>query len=335
MKLDHTSFPRRTFLKGVTAAAAGLALRPDSTALAAEATAGIPRRKLGRTGKMLSIIGMGGHTLALAPEERESIQMVHDAIDAGVNFMDNAWDYNRGRSEEVMGKALKGGWRDKVFLMTKVCPHKRVQTREVCMEMLEESLKRLQTDHLDLWMLHELENLEQVEAAWKPGGPMEALVDAKEQGKVRYLGFTGHTSADIHLAMLKHDFEFDAVLMPINAFEDNRVGFRTQVLPELVKREIGVLGMKGLGGIPARILRDGRFTAEQLLRFSLSHPITTQIIGMRSLQNLRDNLELAQNFKPMPKDEMESLMAACSDLDTNYYCHYQQPGYHDGDAMVA
>lgn len=334
MKNDGQPRPRRTFIKGITAATAGLALGPCPTAFAAGNPAQVPRRKLGRTGEMLSVMGIGGHTLALASNEEESIRIVHQAIDAGINCMDNAWDYNDGRSEVIMGRALKGGWRERTFLMTKVCAHIRGQTKLACMEMLEESLKRLQTDHLDLWMLHELGTLEQVEAAWKPGGPMEALAEARQQGKVRYVGFTGHQRAEIHLAMLKHEFDFDAVLMPINAFEDNRAGFRTEVLPELIRRQIGVLGMKSFGGTPARILRQGRFTAEQLLRFSLSQPITTQIVGMRSLQNLRDNLELVRNFTPMSKDEMESMLASCSGLDTRFYCHYQQPGYHDGNAVV-
>jgi predicted aldo/keto reductase-like oxidoreductase len=289
---------------------------------------------LGRTGEQVSIIGIGGHTLALASDETESIQIVHEAIDNGINLMDNAWHYHQGRAEEVMGKALKGGWREKAFLMTKACAHIRGQTRQACMEMLEESLKRLQTDHLDLWMLHQLTTNEQVQAAWKPGGPMEALADAKKQGKVRYVGFTGHQSAEIHMAMLEHDFDFDAVLMPINAFEPHRKAFRSVVLPELNKRKIGVLGIKSLGGTPARILGTGKFTAKQLLRFSMSQSITTQIVGMRSLQNLRDNLEIVRNFTPMSKDEMESLVAQCSSFETKRYCQYQQPGYCDGDAML-
>jgi aryl-alcohol dehydrogenase-like predicted oxidoreductase len=294
----------------------------------------VPRRKLGATGESVSVIGVGGHTLALAKDEDESIRLVHDAIDEGINFMDNAWDYHQGRSETVMGKALKG-WRDKVFLMTKVCAHVRGQTKEACMVMLEESLKRLQTDRLDLWMLHELTTMDQVEAAWKPGGPIEALTEAKKQGKVRYVGFTGHQSAEVHLAMLKHDYPFDAVLMPINAFEPDRKGFRTEVLPELAKRKIGVLGMKSLGGTPARILRDGKFTAQQLLRFSLSHPITTQIVGMRSMQNLRDNLEIARSFTPMPKDEMDKLVAQVASLPADKYVDYHHPHYRDGHGIVA
>jgi aryl-alcohol dehydrogenase-like predicted oxidoreductase len=337
MNSNSTPLPRRQFIKGVSVAAAGIALAqnlPGAAPAAAASTGTVPRRKLGATGESVSMIGVGGHTMALAKTEEESISIIHGAIDAGINFMDNAWDYNEGRSEIIMGKALKGR-RDKVFLMTKVCAHARGQTKQACMEMLEESLTRLQTDHLDLWMLHQLTTPDEVAAAWKPGGPMEALTEAKKQGKVRFVGFTGHQSAQIHLSMLSHDYPFDAVLMPVNAFEPNRKGFRTEVLPELNKRNLGVLGIKSLGGTPARILQDGKFTARQLLRFSLSHSITTQIVGMSSLQNLHDNLELVRNFTPMPKDEMEKLVAQISTLPPDEYFAYRHPRYRDGRGIVA
>lgn len=329
--------PRRRFIKDMGVATAGVML---GQSLAAEKpkTGEVPRRKLGRTGEMVSIMGVGGHTLAQAPDLAESIRIAHEAIDGGINFMDNSWDYHDGRGEEVMGKALKG-WRDKVFLMTKVCAHRRGQTKKAAMEMLEESLTRLQTDRLDLWMLHELANMEQVNAAFAPGGPLEALLEAKKQGKVRYIGFTGHQSAEIHLAMLKHDFPFDAVLMPINAFEPNHKGFRADVLPVLQKRELGVLGIKSLGGDPATILKSGKFTARQLLRFSMSQPITTQIVGMKSLKNLRDNLEILRDFEPMPKEEMDALAAnVWRENEKERFAQYRLPGYRDGrgfDARMA
>jgi uncharacterized protein len=334
--------PRRQFIKEVSVATAGVLLHPSLPAADTNAPApsepslpgSVPRRTLGRTGEELSIIGVGGHTLALA-DEGESIQIVHAAIEAGVNFMDNAWDYHGGRSETVMGKALKGR-RDGVFLMTKVCAHIRGQTKQAAMEMLEESLTRLQTDRLDLWMLHELTTMDQANAAFAAGGPLEGLLEAKKQGKVRYIGFTGHQSAEVHMAMLKHDFPFDAVLMPVNAFESDRKGFRTEVLPELRKRGIGILGMKSLGGTPARILKDGKYTARQLLRFSLSHEITAQVVGMSSLRNLTDNLETVRHFSPMPRQEMESLVAELSrDKALQAYAEYHRPGYRDGRGLVA
>ncbi len=324
---------RRTFLKGVTAATAGLLLDPSLRAAETNAPAaagtGVPRRKLGKTAEMVSIIGVGGHTLATASDEATSIRIVHEAIDQGINFMDNAWDYHNGRSEEVMGKALMGGKRDQVFLMTKMCTHGK--DKAVAMRMLEESLKRLQTDHLDLWMIHQLENEPEVKAAFAPGGSVEALDEARKQGKIRYVGFTGHQSPDVHLSMLAHDYPFDAVLLPVNAFEAHRAGFRTRVLPEINKRGMGSLGIKSLGG-NARVVRDGKITAQQAIRFALSQPLTVQIVGMNSAEQLRENLQIARAFTPMPQAEQEKLTAQCGGLETSRYCGYRQPGYRDGDS---
>jgi aryl-alcohol dehydrogenase-like predicted oxidoreductase len=331
---------RREFIKGVSLAAAGLgvpqilsAAETNSATPPVESKSGaVPKRPLGRTKEMVSILGVGGHTLGTAATEEESIRIVHEAIDAGVNFMDNAWEYNGGRSETVMGKALKDR-RDKVFLMTKDCSHGK--TKAVALAHLEESLKRLQTDHLDLWMIHEVQAMSEVEAAFAPGGAIEALDAAKKQGKVRYVGFTGHTDPNIHLAMLKHDYPFDAVLLPVNAFEQHRKGFRTQVIPELNRREMGVLGIKSLGGAPGRIVRDGKITAEKAIRFALSHSITVQIVGMRSLQNLRDNLQIAKNFTPMSPTEMDTLATQMAALNTDLrYTCYRQTGYRDGHGLV-
>ena len=323
---------RRQFLKGVGAATAGLALPGLLTTLAAEATTGVPRRKFGKTAETVSIIGVGGHTLATAKDEAESIRIVHEAIDQGINFMDNAWEYHDGRSEEVMGKALKGGWRDKVFLMTKVCTHGK--GKDLAMQMLEQSLKRLQTDHLDLWMIHQLDTQEQVTSAFAPGGAVEALDLARKQGKIRHVGFTGHADPDVHLAMLAHDYAFDAVLMPINSFEAKRTGFRTRVLPEVARRGLAGLGIKSLGG-NGKIVTDGKLTAEQCLRFSLSQPLTVQILGMNSVDQLRTGLEIARAFKPMTTAEQERLTAHSGLLDDPArYCCYRQPGYRDGQARL-
>jgi uncharacterized protein len=200
--------------------------------------------------------------------------------------------------------------------------------------MLEESLTRLQTDHLDLWMIHAIDKESEIDSAFAPGGVIEALELARKQGKVRYLGFTGHTDPKLHLAMLKHEYPFDAVLMPINCFEMNRKGFRTDVLPELNRQKIAPFGMKGMGGTPAKIVQDGKITARQAIRFSLSQPITAQVVGMSSLANLRDNLELARHFTPMPPSEMEHLMAHVSGRIDNaeLYARYLAPGYRDGQS---
>ncbi|HPU54974.1 MAG TPA: aldo/keto reductase [Verrucomicrobiota bacterium] len=339
---DSSSRDRREFLKDISMITAGLALpgmlggaeatEPGASAAAAE-SGPIPKRQLGKTGVQLSILGVGGHAFALASTEEESIRIVHQAIDAGVNLMDNAWEYNNGRSETVMGKALKGK-RDKVFLMTKDCSHGK--GKDVALRHLEESLRRLQTDHLDLWMIHEVNTLQEVEAAFAPGGAIEALEQAKKEGKTRYIGFTGHQDPKVHLAMLAKKYPFDAVLMPINAFEQHRTGFRTQVLPELRRQEIGVLAMKSLGGVPARILRDGRITAEKAIRFTLSHPITTLISGMRSIENLEANVKIARTFTPMAPAEMEALTTQMASLNIdNRYTHYRHPSYRDGHGLVA
>lgn len=333
MKNTPSSWPRRDFLKTVGAAAATIALgrhlTADETKPVPNAT--IPKRKLGHTDEMLSIIGIGGHTLALAPSEEESIRIVHEAVDAGINLMDNAWEYHQGRAELVMGKALQG-LRDRVFLMTKVCTHGK--GKDVAMQMLEESLQRLQTDHLDLWMIHALEKESEVEAAFAPGGVIEALELAKKQGKIRYTGFTGHRDPPLHMAMLQHDYPFDAVLLPVNCFEPDRTGFRAEVVPELNKRGIGVLGMKSLGGTPAKAVTEGKITAQNAIRFSLSQPITSQVLGMSSLQNLHDNIAIASNFIPMPQAEMDHLTAGLSTEDIlGRYAQYTHPDYRDGHPL--
>jgi len=332
MPHPHLTLDRRSFLRGVGAATASLALPGALSDLAAETSTGVPRRKFGKTKETVSIIGVGGHTLATAKDEAESIRIVHEAIDQGINFMDNAWEYHDGRSEEVMGKALAGGWRDKTFLMTKVCTHGK--GKDLAMKMLEESLKRLQTDHLDLWMIHQLDTQEQVTAAFAPGGAVEALDAARKQGKIRYVGFTGHADPDVHLAMLAHDYAWDAVLMPINSFEANRTGFRTRVLPEVAKRGVAGLGIKSLGG-NGKVVKDGKFTAEQCIRFALTQPLTVQIVGMNSVEQLRANLQIARNFKPMTAAELEQLTARAATLDDPArYCCYRQPGYADGHTLL-
>jgi aryl-alcohol dehydrogenase-like predicted oxidoreductase len=326
---------RRSFIKGVGVATAGLMLTnrlgaaETNAPAAVPEDAGIPRRTLGKTGTQVSIIGVGGHTLATAKDEATSIRIVHEAMAAGVNFMDNAACYHDGRSEEVMGKALAGGRRDKVFLMTKMCTHGK--TKEVGMRSLEDSLRRLQTGHLDLWMIHELNTMAEVDAAFAKGGSVEALDEARKQGKVRYVGFTGHASAEIHLAMLKRDYPFDAVLMPINAFEKHRAGFRSQVLPEVNRRGMGSLGIKSLGG-NGKVVRDGKITAEKAIQFALSQPITVQIVGMKSVEELRENLQIVRNLKPMPEAEQAKLTAQSASQDWTRYCAYRAPSYRDGDA---
>ena len=233
--------------------------------------------------------------------------MVHQAVDGGVTFFDNCWEYRRGKTEIWMGAGLKGH-RDKVFLMTKTCPHGR--DANLALAMLEESLRRLQTDHLDLWQVHGMAFDNDPELFIRPGGAAEALEKAKKDGKVRFVGFTGHHNAKVHLGMLQTGFPFDAVQMPLNAFDANFKSFEQQVLPELNKRGMAALGMKPLNG-HGEAIKNGVVTAEEALRYAMSLPVATTITGMDSLEVLHQNLQIAQNFKPFSESEMQELRDRC------------------------
>jgi aryl-alcohol dehydrogenase-like predicted oxidoreductase len=274
--------------------------------------ASIPLRSFGGSSDKISALGLGGHHLGDAQDEATAIQIVAEAIDGGITFFDNCWEYNRGKSENWMGKALKGK-RDKVFLMTKVCTHGRDAT--LAMQMLEESLRRLQTDHLDLWQIHGVGFDNDPELFIRPGGAAEALTQARQQGKVRFVGFTGHKAPEVHLKMLATGFPFDAVQMPLNPFDASFHSFETQVLPELNKRNIAALGMKPFSGkgdpLKKGLLGQGVFSAEEALRYAMSLPVTTTITGMEKLDVLHQNLGIAQNFKPMSASEMEELRQRC------------------------
>src|SRR5579884_340933 len=235
---------RRSILKIATALGSLAMTRPlealahalligESRASAAGAS--IPRRPLGRTDVEVSVLALGGAHLGRAPSEHEATRIVHAAIDAGLTFMDNAWEYHQGRSEEWMGKALEGR-RDQVFLMTKVCSHGR--DKKVALQQLEDSLRRLRTDYLDLWQIHEVIYEDDPDRHFQPGGTVEALVEAKRQGKVRFIGFTGHKDPSIHLKMLGHGFPFDTCQLPINCFDGTYRSFEQHVLPELKRQGI-------------------------------------------------------------------------------------------------
>ena len=268
----------------------------------------IPRRPLGHTGQHVSILGLGGYHLGTVASVTEAIRLVHEAVDAGVRFFDNAWEYNGGKSEEWMGRALQGR-RNDVFLMTKVCTHGR--DRKTAMRQLEESLERLRTDHLDLWQVHEVIYENDPDLHFAKGGVIEALDQAKKEGKVRFVGFTGHKSPAIHLKMLAHDYPFDTVQMPLNCFDGTYRSFEQQVLPELQRRGIAVLGMKSLGGDGQPILH-GVVNAEEALRYAMSLPVTTTISGIDSLAVLRQNLAIVRGFTPMPPAEMGALRERCA-----------------------
>jgi len=263
----------------------------------------IPLRPLGATGVDVSALGLGGYHVGAIENEREAIRLVHAAIGAGITFMDNAWEYHDGRSEVVMGKALADR-RNQVFLMTKVCTHGRGRTE--AMRQLEQSLRRLKTDYLDLWQIHECAYDNDPERHFAPRGVVEALVRAREQGKVRFVGFTGHKRPDIHLAMLAHDFPFDTCQMPLNCFDASFRSFEQEVLPVLLRRGIAPLGMKSLGG-DGRQVKDKVITAEEGLRYAMSLPVATTISGIDSMKVLRQNLAVASGFRPMTTRQMATL----------------------------
>src|ERR1051326_4399538 len=266
---------------------------------------GIPYRRLGRTGEMVSLIGVGGYHLGRQADEQETIRIVRTALDNGVNFLDNCWDYNGGASELRKGKALRDGYRDKVFLMTKIDG----RTKDSAARQIDESLRRLQTDHVDLMQFHEIIRMEDPDRIFGSGGAMEAMLEAKKAGKVRYIGFTGHKDPLIHLRMLEiageHKFHFDAVQMPLNVMDAHFRSFQKQVLPVLVKEEIGVLGMKPLAS--GLILKSKTAKPIECLHYAMKIPTSTVITGMNKMEILNQALEAARTFKPMNEQEIASL----------------------------
>ncbi|MBC7932674.1 MAG: aldo/keto reductase [Rubrivivax sp.] len=263
----------------------------------------IPRRPLGRTGVEVSALALGGYHLGIVKTEREATRIVQEAVDAGASFMDNAWEYHDGLSEERMGKAIKDR-RDRVFLMTKLCTHGR--DKKTAMRQLEQSLRRLKTDYLDLWQIHEVVYENDPDLHFAPGGAIEALEQAKQDGKVRFTGFTGHKDPSIHLKMLSHDFPFDTCQMPLNVFDATFRSFEQLVLPELLKRGIAPLGMKSMCGegtpVKKRIVKP-----EEALRYAMSLPVATTISGIDSLRVLRQNLKIAGGFVPYGETELRAL----------------------------
>src|SRR5437879_3258451 len=267
----------------------------------------VPRRPLGKTGEQVSIIGVGGYHLGSVKSSDLAVRLVQEAVDAGVNFLDNAWEYNDHRSEEWMGLGLQGR-RDKVILMSKVCTHGR--DKKVAMQQLEDSLKRVGTDHLDLWQIHEVIYENDPDLHFAKGGVVEALDEAKKQGKVRFVGFTGHKSPAIHLKMLAHDYPFDTVQMPLNCFDATYRSFEQHVLPELQRRGIAALGMKSLGG-DGQPIQYGVVRAEEALRYAMSLPVATTICGIDSLDVLHQNGEIARGFKPTSPQETQGARETC------------------------
>lgn len=287
----------------------------------------IPRRKFGKTEVIVSAMALGGATFANAKTKSESIRIVQEAVDNGLTFMDNAWDYNDGRSERLMGEALRGR-REKVFLMTKLCSHGR--DKKVAMKQLEESLRRLKTDYLDLWQIHEVIYETDPELHFAEGGAAEALCEAKHQGKVRFIGFTGHKSPELHRQMLVHDFPFDSVQMPLSGFDANFRSFEREILPLLLRRRIAPIGMKSLNGTGDAV-KQGVVTVEEAIRYAMSLPVTTTVCGMDSLKVLRQNLKIARNFVPMTEAEKHAYRKKCAKTAADgRYELYKVSIYFDG-----
>jgi uncharacterized protein len=260
-------------------------------------------RPLGRTDIHVSALSLGGHHLGNTKDEQESIRIVDEALDGGITMFDNCWEYHLGNTELIVGKALKGK-RDRAVLMTKVCTHGR--TKDLAMKMLEQSLRRLQTDHLDIWQIHGVSFYNDPELFIRPDGAAEALTMAKKQGKARAVGFTGHKDPRIHLAMLETNFPFDTCQFPLNPMDANFRSFEQAVLPECNRRGIAVLGMKPMGGTADMVTR-GALTAEECLRYAMSLPVATTIAGVDKLEVLHQDLAVAQSFKKLEADEMQAL----------------------------
>ncbi len=268
----------------------------------------IPRRPLGRTGVEVTAIGFGGYHLGLVKDDHEAIRLTQEAIDAGITFLDNAWEYHDGRSEELMGKAIEGR-RDKVFLMTKVCTHGH--DRHEAMRQLEDSLRRLKTDYLDLWQVHEVVYDNEPGLHFADGGVIEALEQARSEGKVRFIGFTGHKSPEIHLDMLSREYPFDTCQLPLNCLDATFRSFERKVLPELERQGIAAIGMKSMGGV-GDMVKAGVVTAEDALRYVMSLPVATLVTGIDSAETLRQNLKIVRGFTPMSDEEMRRLRERCA-----------------------
>jgi predicted aldo/keto reductase-like oxidoreductase len=314
---------RRRFLE--LSAVTAMAVGSGGFAWAAEVKQGIPYRTLGKTGEKVSLVGVGGAHIGRV-SEKESLQIVRAALDRGINFLDNSWDYNDGKSEEWMGKALKDGYRQKAFLMTKLDG----RTKAAAAKQLDESLKRLQVDHVDLLQFHEVIRMNDPDRIFAPGGALEAVLEAKRSGKLRYIGFTGHKDPQIHLHMLKtaadHNFHFDTVQMPLNVMDTHYKSFETLVLPVALQQGIGVLGMKPMGD--HIILESKAVTPVECLRYTMSLPVSVVITGIDSLAILEQAVNVAKGFQPLSGTELAALRAKTQAVAQNGQYELYKTSHH-------
>ena len=303
---------RRQFMSEVVAGAAIAALADDvlSSQQPASAT-GLPTRALGRTGQRVSILCLGGWHIGAIEDPAEAIRIMHAAIDEGLTFFDNCWDYHDGGSEEVMGRALADGRRTKAFLMTKNCE----RDYEGSKRCLDDSLRRLRTDYLDLWQFHEMVYDSDPDWVFDRGG-IRAAIEARKAGKVRHIGFTGHKDPRIHLAMLDKPFEWETSQMPVNVLDVHYRSFQKHVVPVCLKKQVGVIGMKGFGG-GSGILAKAGLSATEAYRYALSQPVASQVVGLTSMEQLREAIALARNFTPMPAEDQKVLTDRLRDVATD------------------
>jgi predicted aldo/keto reductase-like oxidoreductase len=303
---DQRAITRREFFRSTAGALTAATLAPRLLAGQDENAAanGIPTRPLGATGEKVAILGLGGHHIGRIKQEKDAVRLIRSAIDEGVTFMDNAWEYHGGRSERLMGQALTDGYRKKAFLMTK---HHGRKSKKKAMEHLEDSLRRLKTDVIDLWQFHEVVYEDDPRMIFSAGGGLEAAVQAKKQGKVRFVGFTGHKTPELLLEMLEHDFHWDAAQFPVNPIDPHYKSFLRNVLPVCRNKKTAVLAMKTMAAGFA--LKSDKVTAEQCLRFAWSQPVATIISGIDNQKHLKQNIEMARNFKPMTQEEIDDLLA--------------------------
>jgi predicted aldo/keto reductase-like oxidoreductase len=302
---SNSSVTRREFVK--IAVATGVLASAAPHLLGQETKGEMIYRPLGRTGEKVSAIGLGGFHIGKQKEEQQSIKIIRSAIDRGITFMDNCWDYNKGQSEIRMGKALKDGYREKVFLMSKIDGRNKASAAR----QIDESLQRMQVDHVDLMQFHEIIRMEDPDRIFSPGSAFEAMMEAKKAGKVRFIGFTGHKDPAIHLRMLeiakKNNFRFDAVQMPLNVMDAHFRSFEQNVLPVLVKEEMGVLGMKPLGS--GVILKSNTVKPIECLHYALNLPTSVVITGIDEMKYLDQALEAVRTFQPMDKTAVAALLS--------------------------
>ncbi len=345
---SHRPFMKRRDFLSTTTAVAGLIAAENILSSTATAQTNAPGavgtgplgetregdmlfRTLGRTGEKISALGLGGYHIGVPRDEQEGIRLIRSAIDRGINFMDNCWDYHDGGSEIRMGKALQDGYRNKAFLMTKIDG----RTKAAAAKQINESLQRLQTDVVDLMQIHEIIRLEDPDRCFGRGGTMEAMLEAKQAGKIRYIGFTGHKDPIVHLRMLEvaaqNGFRFDAVQMPLNCFDAHFRSFEKQVLPLLVRDGIGVLAMKTLAS--GAILQSQTVTPMECLHYALNLPTSTVITGMESMERLDQGLDAVRTFKPMNSAQVKTLLARTEEAArTGRYERFKTGAQFDGTA---